>query len=97
MMATRTRAHRRSGYGMLFHRGRSLGVVDYVLGPMPAPDETRAMHLHAPYVSAERVRGEALTVLLDTGELLDGYCQRVEPSSWLLFRLRPSIGDVRHD
>ena len=97
-MAKRTRrvARRRSGYGVLFHRGRSLGIVDYVLGPIPAPGETRAIHLYAPYVSAGRVRGEALTLVLDTGEAVDGHCQR-DSSSWLLLRLGPSTADVRHD
>jgi hypothetical protein len=74
-------------YGLLFRDGFSLGVVEYVWSPATASGQPREIHVCAPYVDLNTVRGRRLTVHLDTGETFDGYCQRIDDGTkWMLVR-----------
>lgn len=82
---------KRSRYGLLFHRGQSLGVVEYVVDGRLPP---RGIHLRAPYVDGKALLGEPVTLHLDTGEQFIGDCQCLDPSAWLLFQ--PHVQIERH-
>ena len=77
-----------SRYCLLFHEGLSLGVVEYVIRATLAAGEPQAIHLYAPYEDREMLHGQPLRICFGTGETIDGYCESVDSSSWLLFRQR---------
>jgi hypothetical protein len=57
--------------------------VAYVVGRL-SRREPLVAYLYAPFADSEQVQGQWLTLLLDTGDRMEGYGQRVDSSSWLL-------------
>lgn len=80
----RGRAGVRYGYGLLFQAGLSLGVVDYVIRSLQVE-----IHIYAPHVQGTVRCGQSLTLVLNTGEEMDGVCLSVDSSSWLVFQRCP--------
>ena len=54
--------------------------------PKDSFEVAEAVHIYSPFLKVEMLRDQALTVFLDTGEEIDGYCQNVDSPAWLLFR-----------